>query len=176
MIDVMDWARLLLALAVFPAAAQSPKTAPAAKAKYMPPPPVQPIPYSHKQHLALGLQCKNCHEMAEPGDYAGLPSTATCMNCHTTIKKDSPSIQKLAQFHKDGQPVPWVRVYHIPDYVDFSHKVHLTRAKATCETCHGPVRERDVLRKETDITMAGCMDCHRANNASIACDYCHALR
>ena len=138
--------------------------------------PTQPIPYSHRQHLALGLECKNCHEMPEPGDDMGLPATAKCMVCHTSIKKESPSIQKLAQFDKGGQPVPWVRVYHLPDFVDFSHKVHLTRGKATCETCHGPVRERDVIRKETDTSMAGCMECHRANNASVACNYCHDPR
>ena len=138
--------------------------------------PTQPIPYSHRQHLAIGLECKNCHEMPEPGDDMGLPATAKCMTCHTSVKKDSPSIQKLAQFDKDGQPVPWVRVYHLPDFVDFSHKIHLTKAKATCEDCHGPVRERDVIRKEMDTSMAGCMECHRANNASVACNYCHDPR
>jgi hypothetical protein len=138
--------------------------------------PVQPIPYSHKQHLALGLECKNCHEMLEPGDQMGLPTTAKCMSCHTAIKSDSPNIQKLAQFHKDGQPVPWVQVYHLPDFVDFSHKAHLTKGKATCENCHGPVRERDVIRKEMDTSMAGCMDCHRSKDASVACNFCHDPR
>lgn len=135
--------------------------------------PTQPIPYSHKQHLAMGLKCERCHENAEPGINMGLPATDKCMACHTTIKQDSSHIQKLAQFHKDGQPVPWVRVYKVPEYVDFSHKVHLTQAKATCENCHGPVRERDVIRRETDIRMTGCMECHRANNASVACNFCH---
>jgi hypothetical protein len=139
--------------------------------------PVQPIPYSHKQHLALGLQCRECHQTAaEPADDMILPETAKCMTCHVSIKKDSPSIQKLAQFKTDGKPVPWVRVYHLPDYVDFSHKEHLTKAKATCETCHGPVKERDAIRKESDISMAGCIDCHRANGASVACNFCHEPR
>ena len=106
----------------------------------------------------------------------GLPATAKCMSCHNAIKTDSPNIQKLAQFHKDGQPVPWVRVYRLPDFVDFSHKAHLATGKATCENCHGPVRERDVIRKEMDTSMAGCMDCHRTNNASVACNFCHEPR
>jgi hypothetical protein len=138
--------------------------------------PVQPIPYSHKQHIALGLDCKNCHEMPVPGDDMGLPATAKCMSCHTSIKTDSSSIKKLAQFHKDGQPVPWVQVYRLPDFVDFSHKAHLTKAKASCETCHGPVRKRDVIRKELDTSMAGCMECHRSKNASVACNFCHDSR
>jgi hypothetical protein len=144
--------------------------------KYTPPPPPQPIPFSHKQHLVMNLECKSCHEMPDPGDFAGLPSTARCMSCHSEVKRDSPSIQRLAGHHKDGKPVPWARVYRIPDYVFFSHKEHVARGRATCETCHGPVREREVLRKEKDLSMGACMECHRANNASVACDYCHDQR
>ena len=161
--------RLLLLLAAA-AAAELPTP------KYMPPPPAQPIPYGHKQHLALGLQCKNCHTMPDPGDYAGLPATETCMSCHNAVKKDSPAIQRLAEYHREGKPVPWARVYRIPDYVFFSHQEHVTKAKAACEACHGPVREREVLRKEKDTSMAGCMECHRAVGASLACTYCHDQR
>jgi len=152
------------------AAAQAPR------AKYIPPAPVQPIPFSHKQHVGLGLECSKCHPMPDPGDFAELPATAVCMSCHTQIKKDSPAIQTLATFHKEGKPVPWKRIYRIPDYVFFNHKHHVTAGRATCDTCHGPVRERDVLRKENDISMAACMECHRANNASLACTYCHEQR
>ena len=160
----------LLALLALLAAAQSPRP------KYVPTPPPQPLPFSHKLHLATGLECKNCHEMPDPGDFAGLPATAKCMSCHEAVKKDSPSIQRLAAFHKDGKPIPWARVYRIPDYVFFSHKEHVTRGKAACETCHGPVREFEVMRKEKDTSMAACMDCHRAGNAPLTCDFCHDQR
>jgi hypothetical protein len=166
----MCWQSVMLALVAVCAVAQAPP------AKYVPPAPEQPIPYSHKKHLALGLECKNCHEMPEPGNDMGLPATDKCMTCHRAIKTDSPAIQKLAQFQKDSKVVPWVRIYHIPDYVDFSHKDHLTKAKATCEACHGPVRERDVMRKEVGVAMADCIECHRANSASTACDFCHDTR
>jgi hypothetical protein len=144
--------------------------------KYTSPAPEQPIPYSHKKHLALGLECKNCHEMPEPGNDMGLPVTDKCIACHRTVKAESPEIQKLVQFQKDGKAVPWIRIYHVPDYVDFSHKEHLTKAKATCETCHGPVRERDVMRKEVGVAMSDCIDCHRTNNAPVTCDFCHDPR
>jgi len=144
--------------------------------KYIPPAPVQPLPFSHKQHVSAGLECRTCHEIPEPGDFAGIPGTAKCMTCHTAIRKESPHIQKLAEYHAKSTPVPWKRVYRIPDYVFFSHKEHLNRAKATCETCHGPVKDREVLRKEKDISMAACMDCHRTAGASNACDYCHEPR
>ncbi len=151
------------------AAAQAPP-------KYIPPPPVQPLPFSHRLHAAAGLDCKHCHEMPEPGEFATLPATAKCMACHSAVKKDSPHIQRLGEHHQKGEPVPWKRVYRIPDYVFFSHKEHLARAKATCETCHGPVREREVLRKEKETSMAACMDCHRAAGASNECTFCHDQR
>ncbi len=155
--------RLLLVLVMASAWAQAPRKRE---------PPAQPIPYSHKQHLALGLQCKNCHEMPDPGEMMGVPAASKCMTCHQSVKKDSPAIQKLASFARENQPIPWIRVYQIPSYVDFSHKAHLDSG-AKCETCHGPVAERPQLWKETDISMGGCMDCHRANRASLDCGYCH---
>jgi hypothetical protein len=143
---------------------------------YMPPAPEQPLPFSHKLHVSKGLDCKGCHTMPEPGDHATFPATARCMACHVEIKKDSESIQKLAGYHKKQEAIPWKRVYRVPDYVAFSHKVHETKAKATCEICHGPVRDRDVIRKEKETSMASCMDCHKASAVSIACDYCHEPR
>jgi hypothetical protein len=135
----------------------------------------QPIPYSHKTHLSKGLQCKNCHTNKDPGEVMGIPATSVCMGCHQSIKTDSPAIQKLAAFAKENKPVPWVRIYELPGYVYFSHRVHID-AGANCQTCHGPVAERDVMTKEGDISMGACMDCHRKNKASVSCTYCHEAR
>ena len=144
--------------------------------KYMPPAPEQPLPFSHRNHAGVQkVECKTCHPMPDTGEFAGLPETSVCMSCHKSIKTDSPHIQKLTSHHADKKPIAWRRVYRIPDYVFFSHKEHVAKG-ATCETCHGPVRERDVLRKEKDISMAACMDCHRARQASLACNYCHEQR
>jgi hypothetical protein len=145
------------------------QTPPAVKA------PEQPVPYSHRQHLALNLDCKLCHTNPDPGEAMGLPGVATCMNCHRSVKTDSPHIQKLAKWAGSGGEPPWVRVYELPSYVFFSHREH-ARAGAKCETCHGPVRTRNVLFKESDISMGGCMDCHRRHKASNDCTYCHEAR
>jgi len=160
---------LWLAAAALAAAQNTPPTQP----KFVPTPPVQPVPFSHRLHItAAGLDCKSCHPVPEPGDFATIPETSKCMSCHRTIRKDSPAVKLLAGFHNEGKPVPWRRVYRIPDYVYFSHKEHLAKG-VTCENCHGLVAERDVLRKEKDTSMAACMDCHRAREASVACNYCH---
>jgi cytochrome c5 len=73
------------------------------------PAPEQPIPYSHKTHLALGLKCQMCHTNPAPGNLMTFPATSTCMSCHTSVAKDKPAIVKLADFAKSGQAVPWVR-------------------------------------------------------------------
>lgn len=141
------------------------------------PAPEQPIPFSHKLHINTAhLKCANCHPVPEPGDFATVPKTTTCMACHTAIKTDSPHIAKLAEFHKEGKRVPWVSVYRIPDYVAFSHKKHLAVADVSCETCHGAVAESERLRREKDISMAGCMECHRVKGASNDCTLCHDQR
>ena len=146
-----------------------------AMAQQAPMGPVQPIPYSHKTHLAMGLKCANCHANPDPGEIMGIPAAAKCMACHQTVKTDSSHIQKLAAFAKDDKAVPWVRIYQIPGYVFFSHRTHTTAGFA-CQLCHGPVAERDVMRKEVGISMGDCMDCHRRNKASIDCKFCHDER
>lgn len=135
--------------------------------------PVQPIPFSHKAHVGdLKLPCKMCHPNPDPGEAMKIAAPSTCMQCHSAIKTDSPAIQKLAEFAKAGSDVPWVRVYQIPSYVSFSHRAHL-RAGNACVDCHGQVATRDQLSRETDISMGGCMNCHRLKKASIDCTFCH---
>ena len=137
-------------------------------------PPVQPIPYSHKKHLALGLKCQQCHPNPEPGDRMTLPPAAKCMACHVTIAKDKPSIQKLAEFAKSNQPIPWIRIYVVSSWVYWNHRSHL-EAKMSCELCHGQVDQTEVMTRVSDVTtMAGCIDCHRKNDVSTGCRSCHA--
>src|SRR5258708_25298148 len=100
------------------------------------PAPEQPVPYSHKKHLSLGLECKNCHANPEPGKLMTFPATGKCMECHVTIARDKPSIQKLASFAKSHQPIPWLPVYTVLPGCTCTHRAHLS-AGVQCETCHG---------------------------------------
>jgi hypothetical protein len=138
--------------------------------------PVQPLPFSHKSHAGtLKLQCKMCHPSPDPGESMTIAAPSVCMQCHSAIKTDSPAIQKLAQYAADSKPVPWVRIYAIPAWVDFSHRSHLA-AKATCEDCHGKVAERDVLSREVNLNMGTCIDCHAGKRAPTGCTFCHEPR
>jgi hypothetical protein len=135
--------------------------------------PIQPLPFSHKQHAgALSLDCKTCHVNPDPGELMTYPATATCMQCHSAIKTDSPHIQELAKAAAEGHAIEWVRVYQIPGFVYFSHRTHLAKG-ATCQKCHGAVPTRERIFVDGDITMSGCLNCHVENNASIDCNFCH---
>jgi hypothetical protein len=137
-------------------------------------PPVQPIPYSHQTHLALGLECGTCHTNPEAGKLMTFPATATCMTCHASLATKKPSIQKLASFAKSGQPIPWVRVYSVTTGVNWTHRKHL-EAGIKCETCHGPVADMAQMSQATSVTSMGvCISCHKLNNAPTVCETCHS--
>jgi hypothetical protein len=138
------------------------------------PAPGQPLPYSHKKHVALGLQCRQCHTNPDPGNQMTFPLTSTCMACHTTVAKDRPAILKLAAFAKAGEPIPWVRVYQITPGVTWTHRKHL-QAGMQCVMCHGQVAQLDAMAENTSVTsMASCIACHAAHKAGTTCQTCHA--
>ena len=135
--------------------------------------PTQPLPFSHKVHMSMGLKCANCHELEVEGYTAGLPDEKFCMGCHAGVKTDSPAIQKLAVHAEKGTAVRWVRIYRVPDYVYFSHWSHYKEAEIGCETCHGKVAQQDVLSLVRPTTMTACMDCHEEKKAPNDCNLCH---
>jgi len=138
--------------------------------------PEQPIPFSHKAHAGdLKLKCKMCHPNAGSGETMQIAKAATCMQCHSAVKTDSPAIERLAAAVKSEREIKWARVYEIPSYVNFSHKSHLDSGNA-CADCHGAVAERVALAREGDISMGGCMNCHRVKKVSIDCTFCHEQR
>jgi len=137
-------------------------------------PPAQPVPYSHKTHLALGLECAFCHANPEPGKLMTFPPTSTCMSCHDTVATKKPSIQKLASLAKSEQPISWVRVYAVTVGVNWTHRKHL-EVGIKCETCHGQVADMTVMSQATSVTSMGvCINCHKLRNAPTVCQTCHS--
>ncbi len=135
---------------------------------------MQPLPYSHKTHIAKGLACRTCHTNPDPGDQMTFPATATCLSCHMTIAKDRPAILKLAEYSKSGEAIPWVRVYQVTPGVSWSHRKHL-QAGIQCVMCHGEVGQLSAMAETTSVTsMASCISCHQAHNARTSCATCHS--
>ena len=137
--------------------------------------PPQPLPFSHRAHTELGLKCSECHKGAAQGPAAGIPPESLCMNCHRTVKAQSPAIVTLAGFLKRSEPVPWARLYRLPDFVSFSHNRHSGKAQIACSTCHAEVAQQDALVKEKSIGMQSCMACHDKRKANNNCDACHNI-
>jgi hypothetical protein len=137
-------------------------------------PSVQPIAYSHKQHIALGLQCLDCHSTADTSSAATLPSIRKCMLCHAKVAAAKPEIKKLAAFAASRREVPWQRVYGFPaeSLVKFRHAPH-ARARIACATCHGDMTQASTAELLVKHNMGACLTCHRQYKATQDCAACH---
>jgi hypothetical protein len=135
--------------------------------------PAQPLPFSHRAHVGVGLKCPECHATVTTATAAGMPAVQLCMRCHIAVKKESPAIVALAKYLKEGKAVEWEPLYRLPRYVYFSHRRHVGKGQLGCEACHGEVASRDVLSKEKSIGMQACQACHDARKANNGCDACH---
>jgi hypothetical protein len=123
--------------------------------------PVQPVPYSHKQHAGdIGMDCRYCHTGVEKSAVAMVPPTQTCMNCHILVKPTSKKLVALKESWDRKLPMEWVRVHKLPDYAYFDHSAHL-RAGVGCESCHGNVAAMEVVTQKQPLSMTWCLDCHR---------------
>ncbi len=123
--------------------------------------PEQPVPYSHALHVGeLGLDCRYCHTTVEDASFAAIPPTQTCMNCHTGIRSDSTRLQEVFKSNETGEPVPWVKVHDLPDYVYFNHSAHVNKG-VSCVSCHGRVDKMVVVHQAEPLSMGWCLDCHR---------------
>ena len=154
--------------------------------------PIQPIHYSHRIHAGSnGINCKYCHSAARVSKNAGIPSLNVCMNCHKNISEVSDTtatadhtkafydgeIQKLytavgwdqstQKYTGKTQPVKWVRIHNLPDFVYFNHSQHVTVAGIECQTCHGPVQTFELMKQFSPLTMGWCIDCHRKTDVKM---------
>ena len=136
--------------------------------------PEQPVAYSHKQHVAMGLACLDCHSTADTAAAATLPSVNKCMLCHAKLATDQPEIQKIAAYAERRREIPWVRVYTFDAdaLVKFRHAAHV-RSGVTCATCHGDMANATTAERLVRHTMGTCVSCHRQNDASDDCATCH---
>jgi hypothetical protein len=135
---------------------------------------VQPIPFPHKTHIDKKAVCADCHESADKGPIAGIPSVKTCMICHSQIATDRPLIKQVTGYSEKGIEIPWQRVYGFTReaHVRFNHAPHI-RASVDCATCHGDLAKQTVAERVVNHSMGFCVNCHKAKNASNDCLTCH---
>lgn len=121
----------------------------------------QPIEFDHRHHVGdKRIDCRYCHWTVEESPSAGMPSTTVCMSCHAQIWNKSPYLAMVRQAYFTEQPIPWVRVHNLPDFVYFNHAIHVAKGVG-CVTCHGRVDQMGAIEQASPLTMAWCLDCHR---------------
>ncbi|MFY0625176.1 MAG: c-type cytochrome [Reichenbachiella sp.] len=124
--------------------------------------PTQPIAFSHEIHAGqMEIDCNYCHTGVRKSKNANIPSPNICMNCHSSIKTESPEIQKIYAAIENNEPIQWVRIHNLPDLSYFNHSQHVGVAEIECQTCHGPIEEMDVVYQYAPLTMGWCINCHR---------------
>ncbi len=120
----------------------------------------QPVPFSHKHHANMGIDCRYCHTSVEDSSFANIPPTRTCMNCHNQIFTESEMLEPVRESWRTGESLEWNRVHDLPDFVYFDHSIHVNKGIG-CATCHGRVDEMPLVWKEEPLFMKWCLDCHR---------------
>ncbi len=157
--QTMTRALRIAALALLPVAAASCRP-------YKPaPPPEQPIAFYHNVHAGDNkIPCMYCHYTADRSVDAGIPSVQLCVGCHvpgssapTALRGQAqlafPKVkgndstwfregQKLVNYWRNGQGIPWVRIHKIPEHAKFPHYMHVNSG-IQCQTCHGPVQDME---------------------------------
>lgn len=146
--------------------------------------PTQPIAFPHDLHAGKNhIPCLYCHYSADRSWDAGIPAVATCAGCHipgqspsptatALLRADRPGVKQLQAYWRRGLPIPWQRVYNLPDYVRFPHMRHI-KAGLECQQCHGPVQTMKVVKLNQPLHMGWCVSCHRAKGARTDCTICH---
>ena len=139
------------------------------------PAPLDEIPFDHRIHAGdCGIPCLSCHSDAVRSPVAGLPSGKKCMGCHKFVAKERPAVQVLAARVRAEQPLRWTRVFELPDFVYFTHRVHLHfREPIACTECHGDVASMRVVKQDEPFTMGRCLTCHEDKDVRHDCVVCH---
>ncbi len=139
------------------------------------------VRFSHKQHLAEGVQCKQCHTRITSSKTSAqndLPTGEACDACHGD---QHPQIDFAAagsdrhcadcHTHVEEQRVTATSILPKPN-LKFSHAAHLARGDA-CETCHGDMTKIGLATIHQLPDEATCLTCHDGNQASQRCATCH---
>jgi hypothetical protein len=119
------------------------------------------VQFSHEHHVAgLGIDCRYCHTSVEHTNYAGMPSTKTCMTCHSQIWTNAELLKPVRDSFREDKPIRWTRVHDLPDYVQFNHSIHVQKGIG-CVSCHGRVDQMPLMWKTQSLYMEWCLSCHR---------------
>ena len=67
----------------------------------------------------------------------------------------------------EGDPIEWVKVHNLQDFVYFNHSQHVVVGGLECQECHGPVQNMQTAEHYAPLTMGWCINCHRETNVKV---------
>lgn len=129
----------------------------------------QPIKFSHKIHATDNqIDCQYCHIYARRSFTSGVPPVAICAGCHRFVGTGLAEVKKVMEFWEKKEPIPWVKIHDVPDFVRYPHYKHVNAKNETfpdgvpCQQCHGPVETMDVVEVyDANFGQMGwCLKCH----------------
>jgi hypothetical protein len=82
------------------------------------------------------------------------------MNCHSQIWTNASLLEPVRQSWATGESIVWTKVHDLPDYVYFSHEIHVNKGLG-CSSCHGRVDEMPIMYQQNTLQMEWCLNCHR---------------
>jgi len=140
----------------------------------------QPIAFNHRLHVGEAeIECETCHQHVRISEHAGLPSLATCMDCHDDPDADSPELRKLFVLAQSQEPTEFRKTFHLPDHVYYSHRRHVQIEALECASCHGGIAETQEppARALVQVDMDFCIACHARSGVdtgrATGCIHCH---
>ncbi|OQW37287.1 MAG: hypothetical protein A4E19_14085 [Nitrospira sp. SG-bin1] len=134
---------------------------------------MQPVAFSHARHAGqLQVDCLYCHRFAAVSATAGVPSVQLCMSCHHNLIDENEQAKTLSRYWDSQEPIPWTRLQRLPDFVYFTHEMHL-RTGLQCADCHGHVERMSRTPRAASYEMGWCLTCHQQRGAPLDCLACH---
>ena len=144
-----------------------------------------PLPFSHRLHLRLKLECATCHASVTTSaklEDNNLPSKQACVRCHNEkmVRIESPARTMLVRFGharhlKLGNAAPVIaaaidRKTYLSPPDDIRR--HLDTSNP-CVACHRGLDESDAVNRANLPQMADCLVCHSKIDPPFSCELCH---
>jgi hypothetical protein len=68
-------------------------------------------------------------------------------------------LEPVRESWKTDEPIKWVRVHNLSDFVYFNHSAHVNKGIG-CAECHGRVDQMGLMYQANTLHMAWCLQCH----------------
>ena len=118
--------------------------------------------------------CMNCHNEVQPKMVMIKRAAMRSEQKHTTevteesteehaaetIEQLKPDIARLLWHYENNEPIEWVKVHDLADFVYFDHSRHIS-AGLDCMECHGDIQRMGRVRRVYSLKMAWCLECHQ---------------